>query len=78
MEKESMEKSLAYMQDLQAEEECLRNIIAKLNEQAHALQVRIYKFQDINSFKLKWFKKIIRYKFTGRTTPYFKCYKQKC
>lgn len=39
MERESTEKLIAFMQDLQAEEECLRNIIAKLNAQAHALQV---------------------------------------
>ena len=35
----STERLLVYQQDLQHEEECLKNIIAKLDEQIHALQV---------------------------------------
>ncbi|XP_003426118.1 uncharacterized protein LOC100679449 [Nasonia vitripennis] len=38
-EKDSLEKLLIYQQDLQTEEECLKKIISKLNDQVHALQV---------------------------------------
>lgn len=40
-EKDSLEKLLVYQQDLQSEEECLKKIISKLNDQVHALQVSI-------------------------------------
>lgn len=36
---ESIEKLMAYQQDLIAEEECLQKLIEKINDQAHALQV---------------------------------------
>ncbi|OXU29984.1 hypothetical protein TSAR_003048 [Trichomalopsis sarcophagae] len=38
-EKDSLEKLLIYQQDLQTEEECLKKIISKMNDQVHALQV---------------------------------------
>ena len=58
-EKDSIEKLMVYQQDLQAEEECLKQIIAKLNAQAHALQVGIAKFLFVLLLKLLFFHRSI-------------------
>lgn len=38
-ENDSLERLLSYQQDLQAEEECIKQLIAKLNAQTLALHV---------------------------------------